>query len=48
MLKHMLTYRHSYFLKMASEVETGASSSIIAYGEHQSYEPPKIDLPVYL
>ncbi|KAL1827640.1 hypothetical protein ACET3Z_006052 [Daucus carota] len=39
---------HSYFLKMTAEVDNEASSSIIIpYGGHQSYEQPKIDLPVY-
>lgn len=39
---------HSYFLKMTTEVDNEASSSIIIpYGGQQSYEQPKIDLPVY-
>lgn len=40
---------HSYFLKMASDVEQGVSSSIATTsGEHENfYKKPKTDLPVF-
>ncbi|GLT66949.1 hypothetical protein SLA2020_392890 [Shorea laevis] len=42
---------HSYFLKMASEVEEGPSRSIVAVGgvdsNPSSSQQPKFDLPIY-